>query len=204
MIPGTLLSFSDPVAGAVPSLVPFQYNPAEITRVLTVQRAEGTSGLRVSGPPSESCTMSIELDALGSPGSPITGALGIGPMLQTIEAMLEPGGGGLAGLLGSVSRLVGGGAGAKPVRAPTLPLVLLAWGPARVAPVRIDAYTARETGFDELLNPVQATVEITLTVLRPSDLEQSMILARAMATAYQELRKVAATAGILQGLELSP
>lgn len=198
-----LMSFSDPVAGMVPSLVPFQYNPAEVTRVLRVQQGGGGgSGLRVAGPPTETYTLKIELDALGAIEKPITGALGVGPLLATIEAMLEPGGGGLAALVGAVAGALGGAAGAQPVPAPTLPLVVLAWSVTRVVPVRIDSFTARETGFDALLQPVQATVDLSLTVLRDRDLQADMTLATVMATAYQAVRTASATVGIAQGVEL--
>ena len=93
---GMLLSFSDPVAGMVPTLVPFQYNPAEVTRVLRVspgqRRAAPACGC--GAPPTETYTLKIELDALDALDKPITGALGVGPLLAAIEAMLEPGGGG--------------------------------------------------------------------------------------------------------------
>lgn len=201
---GMLLSFSDPVAGMVPSLVPFQYNPAEVTRVLKVQAGTGgASGLRVSGPPSEQYTLKIELDALDAPDKPITGTLGIGPLLASIEAMLEPGGGGLAALVGAVASVIGLGASSPAsVPAPTLPLVVLAWSLERIVPVRIDSYTARETAFDAMLQPVQASVDIALTVLRDTDLGKEMTLAKVLAIAYQTVRTTAAVAGIAQGVEL--
>jgi len=198
------------VAGMVPSAVPFQYNPSEVTRVLRPQPgAGGGGGLRVSGPPSESYAFRVELDALAALERPITGALGVGPMLATIEAMLEPGGGGLAALVGAVtgalsggiSGALGGGA-STPVPAPTLPLVVLAWSVERMVPVRIDSFTARETGFDALLRPVQATVDLSLTVLRSADLRADMTLANVLATAYQAVRTASAVVGIAQGVEL--
>ena len=46
---GMLLSFSDPAVGLVPTLVPFQYNPAEVTRVLRVTGLwDPTQALRFS------------------------------------------------------------------------------------------------------------------------------------------------------------
>jgi hypothetical protein len=200
---GMLLSFSDPVAGMVPSLVPFQYNPAEVTRVLRVQSGgPGGSGLRVGGPPVESYTLKIELDALDAIDRPITGALGIGPLLATIEGLLEPGGGGLAALVGAVAGALGGGGGAPPVPAPSLPLVVLAWSVERIVPVRVDGCTIHETGFDALLQPVQATVDLSLTVLRGRDLSEDMKLANVLATAYQAVRTASAAVGIAQGVEL--
>ncbi|MEW2382830.1 hypothetical protein AB0873_12195 [Micromonospora sp. NPDC047707] len=200
---GMLLSFSDPVAGMVPSLVPFQYNPAEVTRVLRVQRGEsGGSGLRVGGPPVESYTLKIELDALDAIDKPITGSLGIGPLLATIEGLLEPGGGGLAALVGAITGALGGGAGPAPVPAPSLPLVVLAWSLERIVPVRVDSCTIHETGFDAMLQPVQATVDLSLTVLRSRDLSPDLKLANVLATAYQAVRTASATVGIAQGVEL--
>jgi hypothetical protein len=199
-----LLSFSDPVAGLVPSLVPFQYNPSEVTRVLrVVPGASGGSGLRVGAPPVETYTLKLELDALDALDKPISGTLGVGPMLATIEGMLEPGGGrGLATLVGAVASLLGGGGGAPPVPAPSLPLVVLAWSAERIVPVRIDSYTAHETGFDSALQPVQASVDLSVTVLRDRDLNADQTLANVMATAYQAVRTGLSAVGVAQGVEL--
>jgi hypothetical protein len=210
LLPGALISFSDPVAGLVPTLVPFQYNPAEVTRTLRVQSGgHGGPGLRVTGPPIESYTLHVELDALAVPDRPLTSTLGIGPVLAALEAMLEPTGAGgpLGALIGAVTSLVagigGGGGGGGTVPAPSLPLVLLAWNPTRIVPVRVDDYSAHETGFDAALQPVQATVDLTLTVLRPEDLSTDQVLATAMASAYQAARTALAVVGMAQGVELS-
>lgn len=200
---GMLLSFSDPVAGRVPTIVPFQYNPSEMTRVLRVAPgATGGSGLRVAVPPTETYTFKLELDAFDALGKPITGTLGVGPLLAAIEKMMEPGGGGPSALAGAVLSVVGALGGAPPVPAPSLPLVVLAWSPERIAPVRIDSYTAHETGFDSALQPVQASVDLSVTVLRDRDLNADQILANVMATAYQAVRNGLAVVGIAQGVEL--
>jgi hypothetical protein len=198
-----LLSFSDPRAGIVPTPVPFQYNPSEVTRVLRPQAGtSGGSGLRVAGPPTETYTVKLELDALDAPDKPLTGTLGVGPLLATLESMLEPGGGGTSGLVGAVAGLLAGGGSPTAVPVPTLPLVILAWSIQRMVPVRIETYTAHETGFDATLQPVQATVDLSLTVLRPSDVDPSLTLSTVMAAAYQTVRQASAVAGVAQGLEL--
>jgi hypothetical protein len=200
---GMLLSFSDPRAGIVPTPVPFQYNPSEVTRVLRPQAGtSGGSGLRVAGPPTETYTVKLELDALDAPDKPLTGTLGVGPLLATLESMLEPGGGGTSGLVGAVAGLLAGGGSPTAVPVPTLPLVILAWSIQRMVPVRIETYTAHETGFDATLQPVQATVDLSLTVLRPSDVDPSLTLSTVMAAAYQTVRQASAVAGVAQGLEL--
>lgn len=205
---GMLLSFSDPTAGMVPTLVPFQYNPAEVTRVLRVTPGQqGGPGLRVGAPPTETYTLKIELDALDAIDKPLTGTLGVGPLLATLEAMLEPAGqsGVLGALVGAVSAAVGlggGGSDSTPIPAPSLPLVVLVWSPERIVPVRVESYTVHETGFDSLLQPVQATVDLSLTVLRDSDLAADMTLAKVMANAYQAVRSAMAIVGVAQGVEL--
>jgi hypothetical protein len=101
-----------------------------------------------------------------------------------------------------VASALGGGSGAPPVPAPSLPLVVLAWSAQRVVPVRIDTYTARETAFDSALQPVQATVDLSVTVLRDRDLAADQTLANVMAAAYQAVRTGLAAVGIAQGVEL--
>ncbi|MEO6998301.1 MAG: hypothetical protein ABI112_09485 [Terracoccus sp.] len=203
IVRGMLLSFSDPVAGRVPTIVFFQYNPSEMTRVLRVAPgATGGSGLRVAVPPTETYTFKLELDALDALNKPITRTLGVGPLLAAIEKMMEPGGGGLGALKGAVLSVVGAFGGAPPVPAPSLPLVILAWGPERIVPVRIDSYTAHETGFDSALQPVQASVDLSVTVLRDRDLNADQVLANVMATSYQAVRAELAVVGIAQGVEL--
>ena len=117
MMRGMLISFSDPNIGLVPTLVPFQYNPAEVTRTIKVNRSGGleSPGLRVQDTPTESYTLKIELDGVDAVDKPITGVMGVQPLLATIEAMLEPAGSlGVLGAVGSalagaVSALTGGG-----------------------------------------------------------------------------------------------
>ncbi len=209
MMRGMLTSFSDPNLGLVPTLVPFQYNPAEVTRTLRVSPGTGSGpGLRVAQAPIEAYTLKIELDGIDAVDKPITGAMGIQPLLATIEAMLEPAGAlGVLGALGSalsgaVSALTGGGASGAPIPAPTLPLVVLAWSPTRIVPVRIDSFSAHETGFNSLLLPVQASVDLSLTVLRETDLTSDLKMANFLASAYQAARSALAVAGVAQGVEL--
>jgi hypothetical protein len=207
---GMLISFSDPNIGLVPTLVPFQYNPAEVTRTIRANASgtPGGPGLRVQNAPTESYTLKLELDGVDAVDKPITGAMGVQPMLAAIEAMLEPAGPlGVIGAVGSalagaVSALASGGASGSPIPAPTLPLVVLAWSATRIVPVRIDSLTARETGFNAALLPVQATVDLSLTVLRDTDLTSDLKMANFVANAYQAARSTLAVAGVAQGVEL--
>ena len=207
---GMLMSFSDPNLGRVPTLVPFQYNPAEVTRTIKVNKSgtSGGPGLRVQDNPTESYAIKIELDGVDAVDKPITGVMGVQPLLAAIEAMLEPAGSlGVLGAVGSalagaVSALTGGGPSGGPIPAPSLPLVILAWSATRIVPVRIDSFTAHETSFNAALLPVQATVDLSLTVLRDTDLTSDLKMANFVANAYQAARSALAITGVAQGVEL--
>jgi hypothetical protein len=190
--------------------VPFQYNPAEVTRTIRASSSgtPGGPGLRVQSTPTESYTLKLELDGVDAVDKPITGVMGVQPLLAAIEAMLEPAGTlGVIGAVGSalagaVSSLTGGGPSGGPIPAPSLPLVVLAWSATRIVPVRIDSFTARETGFNAALLPVQATVDLSLTVLRDTDLTSDLKMANFLADAYQAARSALAITGVAQGVEL--
>lgn len=207
---GMLMSFSDPNIGLVPTLVPFQYNPAEVTRTIRANGSgtPGGPGLRVQNSPTESYTLKLELDGVDAVDKPITAVMGVQPLLAAIEAMLEPAGKlGVLGavrsaLAGAVSSLTGVGPSSGPIPAPSLPLVVLAWSATRIVPVRIDSFTARETGFNAALLPVQATVDLSLTVLRDTDLTSDLKMANFIANAYQAARSALAIGGVAQGVEL--
>jgi hypothetical protein len=205
LIKGVLASFDNPLLGVVPTIIPFQYNPTEITRVFRVEGATGASGasgsaLNAARPAPEDYTVKLELDAtdgLETEG-PLTTAFGISPRIAAIEMLIEPVGASLLGdLAGALTGgLLGGGGAAIP--ASKLPLVLFIWGPTRITPVRLSSLTIRETAFDELLNPIHATADLGFSVLRPSDLGKDDTIAKAAATYYQGAREVKAVLSLPQ------
>jgi hypothetical protein len=208
LIKGVLASFDDPLLGIVPTIVPFQYNPTEVTRVFRTEAAEPAGGsagsaLNAARPAPEDYTVKLELDATDGleSGGPLTTAFGISPRLAAIEMLMQPVGssalGDLAGAL--TGGLLGGGGAAIP--AGRLPLVLFLWGPTRVTPVRLKSLTVRETAFDELLNPIHASADLGFTVLRPSDLGKDDTIAKAAATFYQGAREVKAVLSLPQLVE---
>jgi hypothetical protein len=205
LIPGTLLSFDDPLLGIVPNIIIFQYNPATITRVFTPPQRAATGGAegasRASAQPArETYSFTLEMDAtdgLEREGV-LTTTFGVGPRLAALEMLMQPvGASPLAALVGG---LLGGGGSNIP--ASRVPLVIMAWGPTRIAPVKLDSLTITETGFDELLNPIHATAQIGLTIMRPSDVDDEDVFTRAAATYYQAAREVQAVLSIPQTLEL--
>lgn len=203
LLKGLLLSFSDPLLGLLPTIVPFQYNPTEVTRVFQVAASAASEGGQMNAPKpaGESYSLKLELDATDGleKGAPVTSLLGIGPRLAAIEMLVQPVGSSLLGDLAGA--LLGGSSGAT-IPAGKLPLVFFAWGPARITPVVLSSLTIRETAFDELLNPVHATADLGLTVLRNADLDAGDTLAKAAADYYQGAREVKAIASLVQILEL--
>jgi hypothetical protein len=206
LLKGMLLSFSDPLLGLIPTVVLFQYNPTEVTRVFQVT-APSAGGAADAGhsapmPAGETYTLKLELDATDGleKGGPVTSILGISPRLAAIEMLVQPVGTSLLGDLAGA--LLGGAAAGAKVPSATLPLVFFAWGPARITPVRLSSLTIRETAFDELLNPIHATADLGLTVLRKAELGKDDTIARAAADYYQGAREVKAVASLPQIIEL--
>jgi hypothetical protein len=202
LIKGLIASFDDPLLGVAPTVVLFQYNPVEITRVFRIETSgagEGQrsgSALNLAVPALEEYTLKLELDATDGleRSGPITLSNGIAPRLAALEMLMQPVG---TSLLGG---LLGGG---NAIPAGRLPLALLVWGPGRVTPVRMTSLSIHETAFDELLNPIHASASVGLRVLRLADLGEGDQLARAAAGYYQGVREIRSALQIAQWAELA-
>jgi len=75
------------------------------------------------------------------------------------------------GLIGAAIDAVGSALSSGVAAAPTRPVppqrvprILFIWGPTRVLPVRITSMTIVEKQYDFLLNPIEAEVQIGLSV----------------------------------------
>lgn len=152
------------------SVIVFQYNPDTMTRRLEA-RATGGEGergeaFRLTGPPKETITLSIEIDAADQleQGNPLAVTMGIHPTLAALEMMLYPKSAvvianTLLSLIGTIEVI--------PAEAP---MTLFVWGAQRVLPVRLTSFSITEEAYDPLLNPIRAKVELSLTVLSYNDL----------------------------------
>ncbi len=177
LLKGALVAYESAFFGPIPNIIVFQYNPAELSRTLT-QRSPSSDGKdgaarsdanRVSGPPKESISMTVELhaaDQLEQPAThPHTVVFGLHPALAALELLLYP---------SSEQFLLGGvlaNAGTAQITPPNLPIVLLVWGASRVVPVRLSSFSITEQAFDNLLNPIQAQVQLGMDILTYMDLE---------------------------------
>ena len=150
----------------------FQYNPEKLTRSLTANTTTvgGTGGgsdlLRLKGPPAETISVDIFLDATDDLEVDDANAtnLGIHPKLAALESLLYP----------ASYRMIANEAlalaGVVEVIPPAPTLTLLVWGTNRVVPVRITSFEVTEEDFDTALNPIRANVRLSFQVLTYSDL----------------------------------
>jgi hypothetical protein len=156
-----------------PKVIVFQYNPDTLTRKLDARTSGGgdsadrTEALRLTGPPKETITLSIEVDAADGleAGNPLTAAAGVAPTLAAIEMLITPG----SALV--TANTVLAQVGNIEIVAPEMPLTLFVWGPQRVLPVRLTSFSITEEAYDPLLNPIRAKVDLTLNVLSYYDLK---------------------------------
>jgi hypothetical protein len=150
----------------------FQYNPDTMTRRLDARTTGGQDGdrseaLRLTGPPKEAITLSIEIDAADQleEGDTNTATYGIYPALSTLELLLYPRSDHVT------SNLALAQAGNIEIIPPEAPLTVLIWGAQRVLPVRLTSFSITEEAYDPDLNPLRAKVDLTLNVLSYADLK---------------------------------
>src|SRR2546430_11163987 len=156
------------------SVVVFQYNPDTMTRRLearttTGDSADRTESLRLAGPPKETITISMEVDATDQleTANPLAVATGINPTLAALEMLFYP------KSIEVIANMAISQAGMLEIIPTEAPMTFFVWGPMRVLPVRITSFSITEEAFDTLLNPVRAKVDLTMQVLSYYDLKSS-------------------------------
>jgi hypothetical protein len=176
LLKGALVVFETPVP--LPSnIIIFQYNPESMTRRLTQQRADltGQARLLTAGDtnnvlftPDETYSLSVELDAADQleEGDVVTRAVGLHPALAALELLLYP------TSTVTISNQVLAETGGVFIVPPQVPLVLFVWGALRVIPVQVTSVSIAETAFDQILNPIQAKVDLEMRALGDTELAQ--------------------------------
>ncbi len=107
----------------------------------------------------------IRLDATDKldDGDTITEQFGIAPQISTLELMVQPKEESLLGA--AVGALLGKPKGFSFTRSANPPMVLFVFGRKRVLPVNINSMNITETEFSADLNPIRASVAVSLTVI---------------------------------------
>ena len=162
----------DPV-NPLASVIVFQYNPDTMTRRLDARSAGGgdtsdrSEAFRLTGPPKETITLNIEVDAADQleTVNPLAVMFGVYPALSALEMLLYPKS---ATVIANAALAQAGNIEIIP---PEAPLTLFVWGAQRVLPVRLTSFSITEEGYDTLLNPIRAKVDLSMQVLSYIDLK---------------------------------
>lgn len=171
LIKGAIVGL-DPV-NPLASVIVFQYNPDTMTRRLEARSTGGgdtsdrSEAFRLTGPPKETITLNIEVDATDQLEvvNPVAVLSGVSPTLAALEMLLYP------KSTTVIANTVLAQAGNIEIIPPEAPMTLFVWGPTRVLPVRVTGFSITEEAYDTLLNPILAKVDLTLTVLSYVDLK---------------------------------
>jgi len=157
------------------NLIVFQYNPDTLTR--SFQQMSSQADPRQSAgdtqhvllPPVESFQVTVDLDAADQleAKQPLAVAVGLHPTLAALELLLYPPSTSL--ILNKALALLG----SSVISPAEVPMVLFVWGPARVVPVRVMTVGITEQAFDQLLNPIRATVSLGMRALTAPELLQA-------------------------------
>ncbi len=207
---GALVAYESKFLGPIPNVIVFQYNPESLSRSISqrvaapVSQESQQSGVarqdaqRVPGPPEETITLTIQLDAadqLAEPASHVhTVEFGLHPTLAALELLLYPKTDQIL-ISESLSK-----AGEIQTNPPDLPIVLFVWGKSRVVPVRLTSFSVSEKAFDQGLNPIQAEVNLGMKVLTYMDLAEGT-LGRNAYMVYQTQKEVLARLNLLNSAE---
>jgi hypothetical protein len=177
---GALVAYESQFLGPIPNIIIFQYNPEQLRRTLASRtpaprtQAAGESRaetFRVEGPPVENINLTVVLNATDQleAANPIAAIKGIYPALSALELMLYPPSSQFF-LNDTLSA-----AGSAQLQAQDVPLVLFVWGPSRVVPVRLTTFSVTEEAFDQMLNPIQAKVDMGMRVLTYMELRSTSL-----------------------------
>jgi hypothetical protein len=181
LVKGVLVCLSEDFLGPVPNIIVFQYNPETITRTLqpfTGAASEGEAdkdggGVSTSQPfdPQEEFKLTLEFDATDelekpylNPGAAV---FGVADRVAALEMLLYPTG------QNTLSQAISSALGsATPVPKGRVPIILFAWGPGRIVPVRLTEFSVKEEAYSTTLYPVRATVNVGMRVLTAQALKE--------------------------------
>ena len=168
ILKGALVAVKPP--DQIVSTILFQYNPTTLNRTIEAQttKAEGNraDSTRFKGAPVETISLQITLDATDplEKGASAAVLKGLHPQLAALEMLLYPD---LQHINLNTTLL---NAGVIEIIPPTAPLVLFVYGPQRILPVSLTSFQISEEFHDPLLNPIRATVNLSMQVLSYNDL----------------------------------
>lgn len=183
------------------SVIIFQYNPETMSRQVEARSTGGEDGargeaFRLSGPPKETISLSVEIDATDQleQVNPLAVASGVYPTLSALEMLLYPKS---RAVLKNIALAQAGNIEIIP---PEAPMTLFVWGSQRVVPVRLTSFSITEEAYDTLLNPIRAKADLSLQVLSYHDLKLTNA-GHSIFMAHQIAKEALATANVFNSLE---
>ena len=195
---GQLMVYDTPTATAPSRIIVFQYNPETVRRSFAVRApthdatqagAAHQSVLMVPGPPVETITVSVELDADDQRTDPQHASQvqtdGLFGALSALELLLYPSSASVQKIQQMADQ------GAVDVQPADTPLVLLGWGRNRIVPVQLMSLTVNEELFDPNLNPIHAKVDLSLKVLTYMEFTQDSVGRRTFIAHQKNLEDLA-------------
>ena len=195
---GALVQLAEDFGVIVPNIIPFQYNPATVTRTLKPwdpsevdQTNRGAQAPNVQPyDPEETYKFTLELDATDdqAAGDPLAQTTGVASRIAAIQKLTEPSGGLFGDLIASANALTGN-ASAEAERA-TVPITLLVLGLGVILPVRITTISIEIKEFTPQLYPYMADVQLELKVLTPEVFKCKSGTAIDIATAAYEVTRL--------------
>lgn len=159
----------DAKSGHTLKMISLQYNPASLQRSYEPQGfGGGSEPLRIKGPATETLTIEAEIDATDQLEFPDQNqdvvAHGIQPQLAALESLINP----TSEQLNNNNLLAS--AGTLEIAPMETPMAVFVWSKNRIVPIRIKTFSITEEAFDTQLNPIRATVSLTMQVLNVNDL----------------------------------
>ncbi len=193
LLRGALIEYGTSLIGPIPNVVIFQYNPEKLTRTMQVPQRPSGPNARESTQAGEKSVEKISFKAQFSAADELADnkilarTFGVGPRLSALEKMVNPSSI-LSGLIGEaldkIGDALGLGGGAQdpsqPIPREKFPRILFIWGLTRVLPVTIDSMRISELQYDFLLNPVQADVDIEVSVINSDPCSDDKLAAGAL------------------------
>lgn len=172
---GALVQLVEELGIVVPNIIPFQYNPAAITRILKpwdpgevdpTKRGAQSPNVQPYDP-EETFKFTLEFDATDdlNVGDPLAQTTGVAARIAAIKKLTEPSSGLVSDLIASTQALAGAPEQVA-VRA-SVPITLLVLGAGVILPVRVGSITIEIKELTPQLYPHMAEVQLELRVLTP-------------------------------------
>jgi hypothetical protein len=176
---GAFIRLDEGPVGATPQVISFQYNPESLARKLKpYEKPADKEGDKPDAAaratpydPEEEFEVAIFLDATDDLEHPDTHPqaviTGVADRIAALEVLMYPSTdtGLLTPVLGAVAGLLGIPGGQAVPQNPLVPVVLFAFGPGRIVPVKITSFAVEEQAFNLSLFPIRAKVTVGVKVL---------------------------------------